>query len=1693
MPRDFKPRITAYSMGLGLGALLVSTGLVVDAGELVAHWGMEQVQDGVLVDGSGSGHNGAYAGKALPEVVDGRLGNALAFDEKAEGYFTVAKSGDCHLPDGLTVMAWIRPAERSDTGEILCMKGDKSGDPPWPGWRFRYFWSRVTFEFGTTDGRQFRVSSPEWSTPTGFWSHVAAVYDGHTVRIYVNAVLAAEEPVEGVMAERKAPLIVANYVGRKNAYPFHGVLDEVKVFAGCLTQEAIFAEAAGARVQESSEEGAVNAALAPALRRTHTEAVESSRHTYQIRLGGHLDAENTLTWRPIHGRSTMEWGLFQPNLSVTVENVGRTDVHSAWLAVNGRDWYSIDAMLDTITEPDMTDRERTFAVYELFKNNFYHYNVAECRLDEEGYLVSDVLDPVKMFNCYENNGCSLHAINVATLWRRLGLDARVINFKSTHWYSEVFYDGAWHMMDADARVFFPKHDNETIACMDDWARDRYLLKRAHHKGDFARADVAADLDHATHYADENTGTPFRAQSGHCMDIDLRPGEKIVYRWDNIGKFHDNWRHKEYVPKYANGRFVYAPDFTKPYAARGAASCTNVTGFGSETGRLTLEDAAQPGELMYRFASPYVLVGGAVALVYEVGEGGELGLDVSFDGQTWVPLWAGEATEGENVIPAKAGRDAEVSLDEAIAPRSTDAKYVYWLRYRFKAAVLHGMTVTSDFEASVNALPALRVGVNEIAYRDAAAEPHQVRITHEWQECSSLLPPPTPIPAALENAETLGPLLRWTQPEHPQGRIITHGRIQVRADPKMRVAVSPNLERVFQTGVPEWQTPNGWLLPEKTYYWRVRTRDEAGIWSPWSEVATFALNGPGLVLDVRVEDTTLLWAPPALGSAQAHYEVFGADEAGFVPSPENRLVTVEAAEWPIALTGARRYYRVRAMDAHGTAGPVSASAEASGVRSRLYEALRAGENLARKAEVEATRTVDSYTVEAAVDGDAKTLWAGGRGQDLRLQPADYFLDWGDVAIVDTVILTTDRLKNQLRLVTFAIYAWAGDDWDGAPVFEMEGNKEDVVVCRFPAVETSRLCIRCLDTARADHSFVHLNEIEVYGSAEALERALSPSGLPPATTSLTHDLAALERQVEALGKGSAVERARAEFIAQRRPFLVEAEEWKQKLQAETERTQTLTKAGAPAWAVALRDALSRYRLWVHWWSAHQREDGQFGGQYGDDVELCCGWPVLCLAQDDRTTFDALKRLADGLWENIPSVKQFGYDRYSDVEHSAEPTSYSQPRMAVLDWPNPLYVERCRQTFETVYSEWMGVNQRGDLQFKSAWFGYDKAMKPRVNPDAMYDVPECAKALKPGLYVAWATGDEDVKQKLVAYGRTWAKAALAEYEGKPKGLFPARIHWDSGAPEGVHTRFPPMRAMYFHLLACYRWTGDATFLEPIADMLRLFVVDGAVNDIPAACGYRAQDGKECGLCLSQLALAASLWRRLSGDRSLDPHFERWIRKMSDSLPDGHKTFFMLDRNRPDLWLPDEPAPGAYKLSRYALGTPFYLGWEVTGDKRFLALACRNLSEDLTDMWGPLTYWFYDKTEPRVISNDHSAHSIQWAAFALCLMTTGGPGPIEAPYPSMAVTWKGANEDFVPLVLERDASHLVCLLYNFGPEPADITPRFWELAAGSYRLLLRKVVDEDGQPGEQVAEARFDVDGPTEARFALPPGGPHVLTVDR
>ncbi len=226
--------------------LMICAGIAsAQAPEPVAHWAMEEIADGVVADVSGHGHDATAHGTegSVPEVVPGIAGNALRFHRERQQYLEVKDIEGLAAPEAMTVMAWIRPLERQGAHEIIGNKGDKSGDPPWPGWRMRYFWARLIFQYGTAGGEEPSVGTENWSVEPGFWHHVTVTYDGKRLRAYINCDLAAEAEVSEPIMPHTRALVIGNYPGRKNAYAFEGAIDELMIFDRVLAPQEIFAAA----------------------------------------------------------------------------------------------------------------------------------------------------------------------------------------------------------------------------------------------------------------------------------------------------------------------------------------------------------------------------------------------------------------------------------------------------------------------------------------------------------------------------------------------------------------------------------------------------------------------------------------------------------------------------------------------------------------------------------------------------------------------------------------------------------------------------------------------------------------------------------------------------------------------------------------------------------------------------------------------------------------------------------------------------------------------------------------------------------------------------------------------------------------------------------------------------------------------------------------------------------------------------------------------------------------------------------------------------------------------------------------------------------------------------------------------------------------------------------------------------------
>ncbi len=187
-------------------------------------------------DSSGRNNTGTLSGATWS--TQGRYGSALSFDG-VNDMVTIADAASLDLTTGLTLEAWVRPTALSGWRTVI-MKEVSGGlaytlyahdDAPRPAAYVRIAGKSLS---DTTSGTV--------SLPLNTWTHLAATYDGTTLRLYVNGVQAASRPVSGSIAGSSNPLrIGGNSVWGEH---FAGLIDEVRIYNRALAAGAIQADMA---------------------------------------------------------------------------------------------------------------------------------------------------------------------------------------------------------------------------------------------------------------------------------------------------------------------------------------------------------------------------------------------------------------------------------------------------------------------------------------------------------------------------------------------------------------------------------------------------------------------------------------------------------------------------------------------------------------------------------------------------------------------------------------------------------------------------------------------------------------------------------------------------------------------------------------------------------------------------------------------------------------------------------------------------------------------------------------------------------------------------------------------------------------------------------------------------------------------------------------------------------------------------------------------------------------------------------------------------------------------------------------------------------------------------------------------------------------------------------------------------------
>lgn len=615
----------------------------------------------------------------------------------------------------------------------------------------------------------------------------------------------------------------------------------------------------------------------------HVEYVNGNACSYSVKMNGTLDGFNTVCYPETYSKGNWEDSRFEPNQYVIIENVSKVDVVNPRIVINGRrNWFSADDILSCVIREKMTDAEKAMAIFTFsssievqghdnnrrvgpfFPDEYYPTNDAAIRYEKENFTRYDRshpsrnnfkerANPVKAANCYYCSGCQYSASNFVVLCRHAGLTARAVwrcpmDEYTDHCVTEVWYDGDWHLFDPEARSFYLEEDNTTVASYQEIHQNPLLVSRTQGGGFACRRKTGT---YAPGYEKYNPPSvmPVEKDWISTLAMTLRPGEKFIWRWDHLGKFRigDNPRNKGYVPyRLANGKMIYHPNLTDHIFRNGIISELNIKTNYEDVQEGSNVHSDVPGKtsfLIYKVKTAYPIVGGIVGgKFYRKTKNDSCKIYLSIGDSNWIPVWVADKT----------GKiECHVPIDDMINPRPNPARYEYYVKYEFQTnssstdAGIDDVYIESDVQMSSASLPSLSVGENEIVYKDDTKNPHTVRITHGWQESSENNPPLPPVSSLfpingagirLDSLQKLS----WEVATDMNQQEIVYYHIQVSPRHDMLYPVSPNFNRITYSKKTEWNLPQGWLIPGKTYFWRVRTKNDWGAWSKWSSIWSFTV-------------------------------------------------------------------------------------------------------------------------------------------------------------------------------------------------------------------------------------------------------------------------------------------------------------------------------------------------------------------------------------------------------------------------------------------------------------------------------------------------------------------------------------------------------------------------------------------------------------------------------------------------------------------------------------------------------------------------------------------------------------------------------------------------------------------------------------------------------------------------------------
>jgi hypothetical protein len=199
---------------------------------VVGYWRLGETSGTTATDSAGTNHgtytNGVTLGAA--DAIAGDPNTAATFDGTND-YVNVPDSAALKPATQVSVEAWVKPNAGIPNYRSVATKTSTNS---WNNGYGMYAWSGG-IDFWVNDDANDVLTI---ALPTGSWSHVVGTFNGTSVRIYLNGVLAQTFNYTASLSHAVTPLRIGDAAGTSN-YHWPGGLDDVAVYNTALNATTI--------------------------------------------------------------------------------------------------------------------------------------------------------------------------------------------------------------------------------------------------------------------------------------------------------------------------------------------------------------------------------------------------------------------------------------------------------------------------------------------------------------------------------------------------------------------------------------------------------------------------------------------------------------------------------------------------------------------------------------------------------------------------------------------------------------------------------------------------------------------------------------------------------------------------------------------------------------------------------------------------------------------------------------------------------------------------------------------------------------------------------------------------------------------------------------------------------------------------------------------------------------------------------------------------------------------------------------------------------------------------------------------------------------------------------------------------------------------------------------------------------------